>query len=161
MNQKCGYPVGGCAVLWMALAMPGGQDGSHGPPTFQAACCRGLTSSASPSSTKSPQNTCHLSAGAGQSAIPSFPALETPLFHVHLWRQARQLQCQRQDSASCCTRGAGTGAASLHSAPDIKSLISEAGKCSFIPSRLKRQMGTSSNDLNWADWEVQLLPSAH
>lgn len=146
-------------MLWMALGMPGCQAGSHSPLTFQAACCRGLTSSASSFSTRSPQNTSHLSVGAGQSA--SLPVLQTPLFHVHLWRQVCQLQGAVAGQCFVLHQGAGSGAASLHSTPDIKSLINEAGKGSFIPSRLKRQMGTCSSDLNWADWEAQLLPSAH
>lgn len=143
-------------VLWMGLGMSGCQGGSRSPLIFQAACCRGLTSSASPSSTRSPQNTSHLSAGAGQSAIPSLPALQTPLFHAHLWRQVCQLQGPVAGQHTVLQQGGGTGAASLRSNPHIKSLISEAGKGSFIPSRLKRQMGTCSSDPNWADWEVQL-----
>lgn len=129
-----------CAVLWMALGIPGCQGGSQSPLTFQAACCRGPTSSASPSSTRPPQNTSHLSTGAGQSAILSLPVLQTPHFMFIYGDRSVNSRGQRQDSAS---------------------LISEAGQGSFVPSRLKRQMGTCSSDLNWADWEVQLLPSAH
>lgn len=130
-------------------------------PSEFAACCRGLTAQPhlpAPDHPKTPASSPQV---LGKVPCPVCQPCRQPCFMFISGDSRASSRDQRQDRALCCTRRTGTGAATLHSNPDIKSLISEAGKGSFIPSRLKRQMGTCSSDLNWADWEVQLLPSAH
>lgn len=117
----------GLCVPWIsALGMPRCQGGSQSPLAFQVACCSGFNQLSftfpAPDHPKTP-----VTSPQERGKVPScLPVLPTVLFCVHPHREvSASSKGQRRDSP---------GAASLHSTPAIKSLISEAGNAVSFPA---------------------------